>query len=65
MKVKQTIVHISSSLSRDVEMIHLKNMRNKTNLEKENSCNVLTLLLNKISLSSRYVCIPFFIKEIG
>ena len=40
-KTKKTNAHISSSLSRDVEMIHI------SNYEEENSCNISILLPNK------------------
>ena len=58
-KAKQTKVHILSALRRDIEMVHT------SEYEKENSCNVLILLLNEISLFSNYFCALFIMKEIG
>ena len=57
-KAKQTKVHILSTLSRDVEMVHT------SEYEKENSCNVLIVFLNEISLFQKYVWALFIIREI-
>ena len=57
-KAKQTNEHISLALSKDIEMVHT------SEYEKENSCNVLILLLNEISLFSNYFCALLIMKEI-
>ena len=57
-KAKQTKVHILSTLSRDVEMVHT------SEYEKEYSCNVLILFLNETSSSPNYFCVLFIMKEI-
>ena len=53
------MVYVSSALSREVEI------KLASKHEKENSCNILILLLNKAALLSNYVCVPFIMKEIG